>query len=259
MGAKSRAFIGTVYMATLDGNKNRTSGYMKVGNCYPFTVKVETEQKVNVSRMRENAGQNLDVRNILSAISGSLTINQWLAKTLAWALSGEEVAMTEAGGTVTAAAGTTLTAPKPGEWEPMGHQNISAVEITEDVDTTSATYVLGTDYLINTALGMWTTVEGGQISAGDKVRYGYTYAAESGYRVEIGTKTLIRVAILIDGEDEYSGELINAEFDSVVLASGTEINLISDPDTDYEELQFSTTFETLDGKTSPGRINGVSL
>ncbi len=257
MQAKTRAFIGTLYMAPLDGDKNRTAGFMRVGNCYPFTMQVETEQKVNTSRMRESAGQNLDVRNILSAISGSLILRQWLAKTLAWALSGEEVEMTGEGGTVAVASGTTLTAPAAGEWEPLGQANVSAVVIQEDTDIDPVTYVEGTDYEVNAALGLWTIIEGGAIAAESSVRYGYTYAAEAGYKVEIGTKTMIRVAILIDGEDEFTGEAISAEFDSVVLASGTEINLISEPDTEYEEMEFTTTFETLPGNSSPGRIKGI--
>ena len=259
MQPKTRAFAGTVYMAPLDGSKNRIGGFRKVGNVYPFTLQVETEQKINTSRMRESAGQNLDTRTILSGITGACTLRQWMASTLAWALSGEEVAMSEAGGVVAPVGGTTLTAPAPGEWEPMGHQNISVVSITEDTDTSPTVYALGVDYELNTTLGLWTTVEGGAIAEGADVRYGYTYAAEAGYRVEVGNKTMIRVAVLIDGEDEFTGEAVNAEFDSVVLASGAEINIITEPDSDYEELPFSLTFETLEGKSSPGRINGIDV
>ena len=87
----------------------------------------------------------------------------------------------------------------------------------------------------------------------------YSYAAESGYKVTIGTKTQIRCAILIDGKNLENGEAITAEFDSVVLSTNTEVNLVSDPDSDFDSIQFNLSFETLDGKTSPGVINGIPL
>lgn len=87
----------------------------------------------------------------------------------------------------------------------------------------------------------------------------YSYAAESGYKVTIGTQTQIRVAIMIDGANLENGEEITAAFDSVVLSTNTDITLISDPDSDFDDIQFDLVFETLSGQDSPGTINGVPL
>lgn len=242
----AKSFIGTVYAGLLDADKNLIGGYRRVGNVYPFSLQVATEQKKQVSRMRESAGQTKDSKTSISDTSGSMTIRDWDAKNLAWALSGEEAQLVGAGGTVTDET-ITLVAD---EWVQAANRGISSVVITGGV--------LGTDFEVNGPLGLIKLIEGGALTAGANT-VSYSYAAESGYKVEIGTKAQIRVAILVDGEDEFTGEAMNAEFDSVVLAANSEIGIISAPDTDYEELAFTLTFETKTGKSSPGRINGISL
>ena len=145
-----------------------------------------------------------------------------------------------------------------GEAVLLAHKNVSSVVVKDVTDTT--TYVAGTDYnVISPALGLIETLVGGAIADDAVLHVSYAYAAQSGYQVSIGTNALIRVAILIDGENEEDGTEMTMEFDSVVLASSADINIISDPGTDYEELPFTLTFETLSGATSPGRINGVPL
>ena len=254
MGAKARSLVGTIYFGLLDGNKQLTGGYVKVGNVYPLKLKVETEQKTQTSRMRETYGQNLDTKSILKTVTGSMDIHQWIPKTLAWGLMGEEVPLTGGSGTVSTPEAVVAVLD---EFVRLVHQDVSSVVVKDATDTT--TYVAGTDYTVNAALGMIETLSGGAIADGATLHVTYSYAAQSGYQVNIGTKTLIRVAILIDGEDEYTGEPMNAEFYSVVLASGAEIGIISEPESDYEKLPFSLVFETPEGKTTPGVINGLPL
>lgn len=254
--AKAYSLVGTVYFGLLDANKALVGGYFKVGNVYPLKLKVETEQKTQLSRMKESAGQNLDTLNRLKAITGSMDLHQWLPKTLAWGLSGGATAMT-------AASGTVLSTPEEitaslDEFVRLAHKDVSTV-VVKDAATGMVTYVLGTDYTVNAALGMIEALSTGSITAAELLDVTYAYGAESGYKVDIGTSTLIRVAILVDGEDEFTGEAINAEFYSAVISSGAEIGIISEPNSEYEKLPFSVTFETPDGMTSPGKINGISL
>ncbi len=243
---KAMSLIGTLYMGLLDADKQLVGGFRKVGNAYPFSMQVATEQKSQISRLRESAGQNIDTKTSISGTTGSMTLREWDAKNLAWALSGEESELTGTGGTVAAESVVLVS----GEWVKLANRDVSAVVI--------AGSVLDTDYEVNAALGLIRMIPGGNLTAG-ATDVAYTYAAESGYKVEIGTKTQIRVAILLDGENEYDGSAISGEFDSVVLASSAEINFISDPSSEYEELPFTLSFETLSGKSSPGRINGISI
>jgi len=84
-------------------------------------------------------------------------------------------------------------------------------------------------------------------------------AAKVGYTVSIGSSSQIRVEILAHLYDEYSQEHWVLELDSVVLGSNSEINFISEPESEGEDLQFVLTPETLSGQSSCGRINGITL
>lgn len=257
MGARAYSLIGTVYMALLDSNKARVGGFKKVGNVYPFSCKVATEQKKQISRMKETAGQTLHAKTVITDTAGAMNIREWIPESLAWALSGGAAAMTAASGSVAVGTPESITAAL-GAAVPLAHKNVSSVVIKDVTDAT--TYIAGTDYnVISPALGLIEVLVGGAIADGAVLHASYSYAAESGYQVNIGSNALIRVAIMIDGKNEEDGTPLTMDFDSVVLASSADINLISDPGTDYEELPFTLTFETLPGATSPGRINGVPL
>lgn len=254
MAARAYSLVGTIYFGLLNANKQLVGGFFKVGNVYPMKLKVETEQKTQLSRMRETAGQNLDTLNRLKAITGSMDLHQWLPKTLAWGLSGGATALTAASGTV--AVPEAITAVHD-EFVRLAHKSVSSVVVKDATDVT--TYVVGDDYTVNAALGMIEVLSTGAIANSATLHVTYAYGAESGYKVDIGTSTLIRVAILVDGEDEFTGDAINAEFYSAVISSGAEIGIISEPSSEYEKLPFSVTFETPDGMSSPGEINGISI
>lgn len=256
MGYKAYAGQGTVYMASIDADGNLTSDYRQVGTAYPLSVKVQTDQVKKKSRMVENAGQVIAARTKIAddGITGSLTLHEWNAANLAWALSGSAVELTAGSGTVTSEA---VTAPAAGAYKALAHEGISSVVVKDATDTTP--YVAGTDFTVDATLGLITIIESGSISAGDTIHVGYAYAAQSGYQVDIGSNVTIRVAIKAHLYDEFRGVHYTMELDSVVLASNTEINFISEEDSTGEELQFSMTLETLSGRTSPGRVNGIPM
>ena len=254
MSLTGLAGIGTIYMAPVDSAGVKTGSYRKVGNAYPFSIQPSTSQKKQVSRLHDTAGQTLHVKTSLDDTIGSLTLKQWNAQNLAYALSGAAVALTGAGGTVTDEVVTALAA---GEFEELANPNVSAVVVKDVTDAT--TYILGTDYVLDAELGMVAIIAGNGIDAADVLHISYTYAAESGYQVNIGTNTIIRVAIKANLQNEYGGDKWQAEFYSVVLASNAEINFISEPESEGEEIPFTLSFETPTGKTTCGVINGVPM
>ncbi|MGD9947522.1 MAG: hypothetical protein AB7U29_03470 [Desulfobulbus sp.] len=256
MGFKAYAGQGTVYMASIDADGNLTSDFRQVGTAYPLSVQVKTDQIKKKSRMVENAGQVIAARTKIAddGITGSLTLHEWNAANLAWALSGSAVALTAESGTVES---ESVIAPAAGAYKDLTHEGVSNVVVKDATDAT--TYVAGTDYTVETTLGLITIIESGSISEGDTLHVGYTYAAKSGYQVDIGSNVTIRVAIKAHLYDEFRGTHHTMELDSVVLASNTEINFISEEDSTGEELQFGMTLETLSGRTSPGRVNGIPM
>ncbi len=304
-------FVGSVYFALLNSNREKVGGYEKAGNAYPLSLKVETDQKTMISAMRENAGQTLWSDTRITGINGSMTLREIIAKTFAWLVSGTATAMT---GTSGSASDEEITAIV-GQYVQLAHRNVSSLVITrangEDAvawtteteialnayripvtpnghfykctvtgttaageptwPTDGSTVVDGTvtwqdmglitaaatDYQANTSLALVMALATGNIEDGEVLRCSYNYAAETGNQINVGAEELIRVAMLIDGENKVDGNPMQGEFDSVVLGTASEINLISDPTADYDEFPFTLTFETLAGQSSPGRLKGV--
>lgn len=246
--AAALTFSGTVYFALLDGTKSIVSGtgFRKAGEVYPWTIQPSTTQATKSSAMRETAGQTKHTKTSIDEITGSATFHEMFAAVYAWALAGEEVEMTEQAGTATAEPITLIL----DQWVRLVHRNVSTVVITGGT--------VNVDYQVNAALGMVKLISTTNLSEGAET-VDYAYAAEAGYQVKIGTNAQIRVAVLIDGENLESGEAIDAEFYSVVLSPNSELPLISSPDDDFNDMGFDLTYETPDGKTTPGVINGIPL
>ena len=254
MSYKAYSGTGTVYMAPVDSSGNRTGNFVQVGDAYPLSVQVATKQTEKKSRMVERAGQVIASKTEIDKITGKLTLQEWNAHNLAWAVSGSAASQTASGASVT---DEVVIAPIAGEYVPLLHRGVSAVVVKNTGGST--TYVLNTDYTFDAKLGLLTIVAGGAIAALDSLKVSYTYAARANQQVSIGTSVQIRVAILANLYDEFRGVNYELEIDSAVLAANKEINFISDAGSDGEKLEFDMTLETLSGKSSPGRINGVPL
>ena len=261
MSYKAYAGTGTVYMAPVDEAGAKTGPFRQVGDAYPLSIQVTTDQIKKKSRMVERAGQIIAARTKIGdeGITGNLTLHEWNAANLAWALSGSATETTTAGSTVS---GEAYEMGEAGEWIQIGgatpRRNISAVTVTSD--PVGTTYVLDTDYTLDTTLGLITPIAGRPLAAGAvDVLITYTYAAKTNYQVDIGSNVQIRVAILAHLYDEFRQAHYTMELDSVVLAASQEINFISEEDSTGELIQFSMTLETLTGSSSPGRIDGVPM
>ena len=257
MSFKVYSGTGTVYLAPVTAAGIKTGNFIQVGDAYPLSVQVATKQTEVKSRMVERAGQIIASKTEIDKVSGKMTLREWNAQNLAWALSGEAVSQVEAGSSITDEA---FVFPVPGDWKPLttGRRDLSAIVVTSSPAGT--TFVHGTDYLYDAKLGLFTSVAGGALAAGNVATLiDYTYAAKTGYQVKIGTSVQIRVAVLAHLYDEYRGEHYVLEIDSAVLSASQEINFISEAGSEGETLQFDMTLETLSGATNPGRINGLPM
>jgi len=257
MGLKAYSGQGTIYMRPVTAAGVATGNFRPVGTAYPLSIQVQNDQVKVYGRTVEAANQVIAAKNKVSELGGSLTIKEWNAANLAWALSGGYASQVASGASITDEA---FTFPVPGEWKPLttDRRDLSAVVVTSSPAGT--TYALNTDYLYDAKLGLFTSVVGGALAAGTvETLIDYAYAAKVGYTVSIGSSSQIRVEILAHLYDEYSQEHWVLELDSVVLGSNSEINFISEPESEGEDLQFVLTPETLSGQSSCGRINGITL
>jgi hypothetical protein len=259
MSYKPYSGTGTLYLAPVNSSGVKTGPFIQVGDAYPLSIQVTTKKTEVKSRMVERAGQIIAAKTEIDTISGSLTLREWNAANLAWALSGSYSATTTAGATVTDEA---VTIPAPGSYAQLGgttpRRNVSAITVTSSPAGT--TYSATTDYQVDAVTGLITSRTGGLLAAGTVATLvDYTYAALSDNRVVIGDSVQIRCAFLCHLYDEYRDEHYTMELDSVLMAASQEINFISEEGGEGEPLQFELTLETLSGASSPGRIDGVPI
>lgn len=257
MSFKPFSGTGTLFMAPVDSDGALTGKFVEVGDAYPFSLQVTTKQTEVKSRQVERAGQIIASRTAIDSIKGTLTLREWNAANLAAGLSGAYEAMTAAGDDVVA---ESITMGKPGEWTQLGGStprgNISAVTVTSSPAGT--TYDVDDDYVFNAKLGLITSVAGGDLAAGTvTVLVSYTYAAETNYKVSIGSQVQIRKAIRGLIQDEFRDVYYRVNFDSVKMSASQEINFISEEDSTGEPITFELTFETLSGKSTPGTVEEV--
>jgi hypothetical protein len=248
MTMRAISFGGTVFMGLLDANKNLISGLRKVGNLFPLTLNIETSQKTQLSALKESHGQTLHSKSSVKGTTGSGTFKEYDADILSWALAGDKEELTGTGGTVTAESVMLIS----GEWVKLASRGggVSAVTITGSV--------VDVDFEVNLTLGLIRLIPAGNLTAGAN-DVNYTYAAESGYKINVATEAQRRVYLMLDGKDLETGADFSGEFDSVVISSNSAVELISDPDADFGDMPFDFVFETLTGKSSPGAINGIPL
>jgi hypothetical protein len=256
MGLKAYSGIGTVYMRPVTAAGVKTAEFKQIGTVEPMSIEIKNDQVKVKGRTVENSGQNIAAKNKLTDMTGKITLKEWNAANLAWALSGTYTSQVASGSTVT---NEDVTAPTiAGDWIELAHRDVSSVVVT-DAATDAITYSATTDYQIDAKLGLITTRTGSTITSAEALHVDYTYAAKTGYTVAIGASTQIRVEILAHLYNEYQDEHWVLELDSVILGANKEINFISSQDSEGEMLEFSMTPEILTGQSSCGRVNGISL
>jgi len=261
MGNRSYKLAGDIFMAPVDADGVLTGNYVKQGNLHPLTITVSTSQEDMKSAHRDTPGQILESIATIDTIEAEATLRQWSVDALAYALAATVESLSGTAGSVAAASGSTLTAPAVDGWVYVGHENITNLVLSEDTDTSPATYVAGEHYNVDAQLGMFSIIAGaaGGFATGDAVRYAYDYAAGTGKRINIGKTATNYVAIKGSLKNLNSGDVMSLELYKVQISASGSLTLISDPDTKFEELPQKWKLLTPPGKLTPGTLDGGTL
>jgi len=247
-------FSGTIYAAPVDSMGVLTGPLRRTGNLYPLKINVSTKNKKQTSKEHDRSGQTISSLSAIEEVVGECVLRQMTARSFAWAVAGSESLMVGDGGDVV---DEEITALGAGDYMSLAHKKASAVVIKNAAGDT--TYIEGVDYILNGALGIFTIVDSGEITKDDALKVSYSYAAASGYQIKIATNPTIRLYLRGSLVDDFTGAQIELELYMVTITSPDGINLISEPDTEYEELSLDLSIETPPGKTCPGTIDGVAL
>lgn len=212
------------------------SGEQPFGNCPGITLTIDTSKAEHFS---SETGLRQKDKAITVEVNrtGKVSCDNVSMTNLARFFSGTEETVTQAAGSVTDAVMTV----KPGRFyqlgadsaNPAGVRNITALSVK--AGTGSTTYVAGTDYEVDLALGRLQILESGTITAGD-IKVSYTRPAATWSRVKTGSASELKGALRVVA-DNASGDNRDFYLPSVTLTPSGDMPIIADG-TDFTQFEF---------------------
>ena len=234
---------GEIYFDRLT-SAGASQGYNAIGNALQFELSPDAEMKELESRNPANYGQAIAAVTIPKSTKLKFKFSDFDATALEMALMGTSSAINQSAQTVT---DKTVTA-KEGKYVEIGHRNLASAGLVVKNQAGTTTYVLGTDYEVNYALGMLKALKGGQIVDGSTVKVSCQAQAYTGKSIAVGAETIIKANIKLDGKNLVDGRRCVVTANQCVFKPVGSIDFLKN---DFGEIELegtvvSSTVEWLD-------------
>jgi hypothetical protein len=233
---------GTLYLDRIVGGVKQ--GRVKIPGLTSFKISPKSDKKEATSKDKGKYGQVTATVLLQQPTEFAVTISEVDGEALAMALMGELSTLSVGGGTVTDEAVTT----KLGKYVDLAQKNITAASVVVQDVTDVTTYVEGTDFEINYALGYINVLSAGSISDTDVLHIDYAHGAIAGQTINGSTLSEVRGEFTLDGKNLASGKELTIVVDEGVVATDGEVDFMSD---DFVELAMTGSMITQSGKGQP--------
>lgn len=239
------------YLGSGDLYINRIVGGVKQGLEGPFEVerfeiKANSELRERVSKGRGSYGQVVASAAIPQPFDLNVTMGEADKTGLAIALLGTAAAVTQASGTTTNTAITTVV----DKWVALPFARLtSAPQVVTNV-AGSTTYVEGTDYLLNRELGLIKQLAGGAMVAGPN-HIDLTYGAITSTEILGATAAAIRAEFILDGKNLADDTPCVVTVYEGVVASDAAVDFLSDQ---FLTIPLPGRLVTPAGRTAPFKV-----
>lgn len=225
---------GDVYMGLSEGSTD----YRHVGEAEKFSVTMATEKKSFPSKRVGSYGQDACATYVNQPTEIGITLKSTNIENLKLVFLGDTTVVADAAGSVTddviiASNDNCLMLP---------HRNISNVIVTDSSSIT--TYVLDTDYFIDTKRGILKTLSTGSITDAESLLISYDYAAREGHQIKGVVRGSIVVPIRLYGINLANGKEVEFNASSAVLTSNTEVDFLQD---DFLSIELTGTLQVGSG------------
>lgn len=189
-----------------------------------FEIKSNSKIVESKSKDKGKYGQVVAAAGVAEPDELTIMLTEVSGKALAAALRGSVSAYSQGSGTVT----DQVVVAKLGKFVELGKRNIVAdsVELTNSAGST--TYVLGTDYRVNYAMGWLEILAAGDITDAQSLKADYAYGAVSGEKVVGATVVSLRGRLVLDGTNLMDGKGMEALVHEANLVSDGSVDLMSD-------------------------------
>lgn len=241
--SQAQGFIGAGDVLIAPINSDGSLGKMvDIGNTTKLAIKPNSSIKEQKSKKRDSYGQVLETAALQEPAELSVTLETVNREGLRYAFMGEDAAYSQASGTIS---NEETTAVLDG-WVRLSKEEISSVVLTNSAGTT--TYVLGTDYVLNTRLGMYKALSTGAITDGQELLADFSHAAFTGAAIRGNVQPQIRAQLLLDGINKVDDSIGILEVYEVVLSPSSEFDWFKD---DFNTIELTGKLKTPAGKTEP--------
>lgn len=217
-----------------------STGFDLAGNANKLVPKVETETLENKLNGRDTLGQTGDSYTRITSSTISFTMNRYNPRIVAAFFMGSAVDITAASGAYTA----TITGILD-KWVDIGHLDLTTCVVKDETDTT--TYVEGTDFEVNTRLGLLKVISA--TIDGDVLHISGNKAASTGFKITGATSPIINVGLYLDGKNYIGGGDVKLRVWQAQIRAEGDFDLLAQGG--FPELSFAGTMITPNGKSWP--------
>ena len=230
---------GNVYMDRLDSSGNAT-GYRLEGSTANFKLTPENEQKELLSKGRDNYGEAIATVMVPGKTKLSMTLQTPSSESFAMAVLGSASSGTQSSGSASSEAVTAIA----DRYVDLTYKQVSSVVVKDATDAT--TYVLDTDYKLDTTSGMIKALSTGSIGDGDTLHVSYSYAAITYATINPNSDPSARFKIKLAGKNFADDKQIEVVCKKVGLSLTSDLDFGGD---DFLTLELEGTCEVPSGAT----------
>lgn len=245
-------FAGCIYVAPVADDGTLLGPWEELGEAAPLSIQLQDEEPTTIKgRTCKTFGKTIASKPKPGSATGSLTMYEYTAINVGRALKGMVQTTETASSTIT---DQDVELKEAGQYVEIGAEELSNVTVT---DSGGAALTEGTDYDINTALGLIAAKT--TSTANTTVKVSASAGAYNAPRVVIGANTSAKYAIKGLLINEFSGKEVKVHLRKVLFSSNAEIVLVSEEDTERESMAMTLTPEIPTGMSDYGTIDGLPL
>lgn len=193
----ARAFLGAgdLYLQRFDVATQTFLALEGPFEAKKFEIKPNSEVKEQVSRGKTTYGAVIESVPIPKPSDLSISMTEVTKQSMELALFGQSSSTSQAAGTLT---NEPVTA-KLDKWVALTKENLVEASVVVTNEAGAVTYVKGTDYVVNAALGMVKALSTGAIADNAVLHVDAGYSAFSATKISGGTQSQVRAKFLFDG------------------------------------------------------------
>lgn len=216
---------GDVRLAVLNDDGS-FAGFLDIKNTTQLAIQAgEGNEITRTSKQRSNYGAVLDTVVIPGQPQVTLQFDEGDADTIGMALLGTVETLTVPSATITDA---DLTVSKLDVWLDLGDRYIDPAAFTITNTMGDVTYVNGTDYVVDYAMGLIKFLSAGDVLLDEVVKRSYGTVAKAGKRIAGSKKASLRCRVYMLGKNLADGYASVVHIADCRLRSNSELDVLSD-------------------------------